>query len=76
MKKTILTILIILQIVCFYSKEVKPTKYIAHAGGGINNITYSNCLEALNLNYKLGHRVFEIDFSCTSDNKLISLHDW
>jgi glycerophosphoryl diester phosphodiesterase len=76
MKKIILIFIIIFQLVFIFSKEITPTKYIAHAGGGINNITYSNCLEALDLNYKLGHRIFEIDFSWTSDNKLIALHDW
>ena len=76
MKKIIIIIIIILQYTYFYSNGVKPTKYIAHAGGGINNLSYTNCLEALDLNYKLGHRLFEIDFSWTSDNKLIALHDW
>lgn len=73
--KKIMT-LIILQVTLIYSDEIKPAKYIAHAGGGIDNITYTNCLEALNLNYELGHRLFEIDFSWTSDNELIALHDW
>ena len=76
MKKIILTFIIITQSIYFYCDEITPTKYIAHAGGGINNITYTNCLEALDLNYKLGHRIFEIDFSWTSDNRLIALHDW
>ena len=76
MKKILLIIIIIIQITHFYSDEITPAKYIAHAGGGIDNLTYTNCLEALNLNYKLGHRLFEIDFSWTSDNKLIALHDW
>ncbi len=49
---------------------------IAHAGGGINNQNYSNSLEALDLNYAKGFRTFEIDFSWTSDQQLVCLHDW
>jgi glycerophosphoryl diester phosphodiesterase len=49
---------------------------IAHAGGGFNGQTYSNSLEALNYNYDKGFRIFEIDFSWTSDQQLVCLHDW
>lgn len=50
--------------------------YIAHAFGGINGDTYTNSLEAFLENYKAGHRVFEVDFTFTSDHKLVALHDW
>jgi glycerophosphoryl diester phosphodiesterase len=49
---------------------------IAHAGGGFNGQNYSNSLEALELNYSKGYRYFEIDFSWTSDQQLVCLHDW
>jgi len=49
---------------------------IAHAGGGINGQDYTNSLEALELSYANGFRFFEIDFSWTSDNQLVCLHDW
>jgi glycerophosphoryl diester phosphodiesterase len=60
------------------SSEVKiePPIFIAHAGGGINKLTYTNSLEALNSNYEKGFRFFEIDFSWTSDNKLVAMHLW
>lgn len=51
-------------------------KYIAHACGGINNITYSNSLEALNLAYNNGHRFIEFDISKTSDDHYVLIHDW
>ncbi len=54
----------------------QPTRYIAHAGGGVDGVMYSNSLEALDYNYKLGHQIFEMDFDWTSDRKLIALHDW
>ncbi len=49
---------------------------IAHAGGGINGQNYTNSLESLESNYNKGFRVFEIDFSWTSDGQLVCLHDW
>jgi glycerophosphoryl diester phosphodiesterase len=49
---------------------------IAHAGGGIDGEDYMNSLEAINLNYALGHRYFEIDFSWTADDELVLIHDW
>lgn len=51
-------------------------KTIAHAGGAIDGNDYTNSLEAILLNYSSGHRVFEIDFSVTSDNQLICKHGW
>lgn len=52
--------------------------YIAHAMGGIRNenISYSNCLEAFEENYNNGFRIFEVDFSITSDNQIALIHDW
>lgn len=53
-----------------------PTRYIAHAGGEIDGHRYTNSLEALNLNYALGFRIFEIDIIKTSDGQLVCAHDW
>lgn len=50
--------------------------FVAHAGGGYENRTYTNSLEALNANYNKGHRYFEVDFNWTSDGKLVAIHDW
>ena len=52
------------------------TKLVAHALGGINNHTYTNSLDALELNYSLGHRVFEVDLATTSDGVMVARHDW
>lgn len=52
------------------------SRTIAHAGGMIDDHDYTNCLEAVLVNYKKGHRVFEIDFAVTSDNKLVCKHGW
>jgi glycerophosphoryl diester phosphodiesterase len=50
--------------------------FIAHAGGEIDSITYTNSLEALNSSYKKGCRIFELDIIETSDGKFVAAHDW
>ena len=49
---------------------------IAHAGGGLGKTTYTNSYQALNANIVNGFRYFEIDFTFTSDDRLVCLHDW
>lgn len=57
---------------------------IAHAGGGLYKYEngdkipqiYTNSREALVSAYNNGHRVFEIDFLLTEDEKLAAIHDW
>jgi len=57
-----------------YAKD--KTRFIAHAGGGIDGNSYTNSLEAMDLNYKKGFRQFELDFLKTSDGKIVAVHDW
>ncbi|MDD6070716.1 MAG: phosphatidylinositol-specific phospholipase C/glycerophosphodiester phosphodiesterase family protein [Clostridiales bacterium] len=49
---------------------------IIHAMGLINEVAYSNSLEAFQAHYANGERYFETDFSLTSDNRLVARHDW
>lgn len=49
--------------------------YIAHALGGIMGDTRTNTYEAFLLNYQLGHRIFEVDFTLTDNGDTILLHD-
>ncbi len=49
---------------------------IAHAGGGYLGQNYTNSIQALDHSYAAGFRYFEIDFSWTSDQQLVCLHDW
>jgi len=51
-------------------------RYIAHAGGKVDERTYTNSLEALNHSYQKGFRLFELDIIKTSDNKFVATHDW
>ena len=57
-------------------KSVFRTRRIAHAGGGIDNVTYTNSFQALNHNLKRGFLYFELDFSYTQDKQLVCVHDF
>lgn len=58
------------------SEVIKPSKWISHAGGRINGLTYTNCLEALNNSVEKGFKLIELDFNWTKDNQLVLIHDW
>lgn len=57
-----------------YKKDT--LRFIAHAGGKIDNHIYTNSLEALNANYAKGFRLFELDIQTTSDGKFVAAHYW
>lgn len=54
------------------------TKYhfIAHSGGIIQGRKGTCSLEAWNLSYQRGVRIFDADLSFTSDNHLVLWHEW
>ncbi len=56
--------------------ESQIDRYIAHAGGEIDGLKYTNSLEALNYNYAQGFRLFELDISETTDGQFVATHDW
>lgn len=49
---------------------------VAHAGGEIGGLTYTNAREALDLSYENGIRLMEVDFHWTTDDKLVCVHSW
>jgi glycerophosphoryl diester phosphodiesterase len=51
-------------------------KLVAHAGGAVRGLTYTNSRDALDENYAKGYRVFELDFEWTTDDRLVLVHDW
>ena len=57
-------------------RNFKFDELIAHAGGSVNGLTYTNSLEALNINYNEGFRFFEIDLYVTNDNKILLYHNY
>ena len=61
---------------CHTADPPAPPYLIAHAGGEIDGLTYTNCQEALDLSYENGLRYFELDFSFTTDGHLICVHSY
>jgi len=53
----------------------KSLPIIAHAGGGYQDLTYTNSIDALEYN-KTNYKFFELDFFLTGDGKLVCSHDW
>ena len=52
---------------------------VAHAGGTFGTdrrVRDTNSREAVIWSYNHGHRVFEIDFRLTTDNRLAAVHNW
>ncbi len=56
--------------------KLDTLRYIAHAGGKIQGYTYTNSKEALDLSYKKGFRLFELDINRSKDGQFIAVHDW
>ncbi|WP_114785888.1 sulfatase-like hydrolase/transferase [Vibrio tetraodonis] len=60
----------------YKTKFLDAERYIAHAGGAIDGITYTNSKDSLDLFYKKGFKLFELDLLETSDGYLVAAHDW
>lgn len=56
--------------------KLENDKTIMHAGGEICGMTYTNMKEALDKNYQIGKRYFEMDFMMTTDGHPINIHSW
>ena len=82
-EKLFYTLVLLLSLMLFkvpfcLSSEMKISApiFIAHAGGAVKGLTYTNSLEAFNASYEKGYRFFEVDFSWTSDREIVAIHDW
>ncbi len=53
-----------------------PETLVAHAGGRVNGLSYTNSKEALDKSYENGYRFIELDFEWTTDGNLALIHDW
>ncbi len=51
-------------------------RFIAHAGGAIDGIRYTNSIEAMDLAYENGYRLIELDIIRTSDGHFVGSHNW
>ncbi len=51
-------------------------RFIAHAGGMIDGVKYTDSKEAMDFSYAQGFRLFELDILETSDHEYVAAHDW
>ena len=56
--------------------SLSPPPHVAHAGGALRGLRYTNALEALAQNYALGARWFEMDFLADAQGAFWAVHDW
>lgn len=49
---------------------------VAHATGEIDGLDYTNSIQAMQLHYNGGTRLFEIDLTLTSDGEVVGAHMW
>jgi len=54
----------------------KPPARVAHAGGSLRGMRYTNAVEAVEANYARGARWFEVDFLAAADGELWAVHEW
>tara|TARA_B100000787_G_scaffold168513_1_gene157425 strand:- start:839 stop:1687 length:849 start_codon:yes stop_codon:yes gene_type:complete len=90
--KKVLTIFLILMVYFIFinvnnggqiSKELNQNNniyssnsFIAHAGGGYLENTYTNSKEALSGSVRNGYKLIELDLLVTKDKKIVASHDW
>ncbi len=90
--KILILIFIVFFLILFYFKSDRETfqyndqilklfnekqyKFIAHAGGGIDQYTYTNSLEAVNLSISKGFKLIEIDLRETKDKHFVGVNTW
>ena len=54
----------------------KNYRFIAHAGGGIDDLKYTNSLEAVNKSIKNNFKLIELDIRETLDSVFVGVHEW
>lgn len=82
--KKILPFLLLIIYFAFLSVKIFSNDYanldnyhvIAHSGGGMDNYTYMNALEAYYFEYEHGTRMFDADVRFTTDDVLVLRHEW
>lgn len=53
----------------------EPWGYVAHALGSVEGTVYTNSIEAFELSYRKGFRLFEIDLNLLRDGEILAAHD-
>jgi hypothetical protein len=56
--------------------RTNPDVFIAHGGGSIDGLTFTDSLEAIESSIRRGYRMIELDLQVTTDGVLVAAHDW
>ena len=59
-----------------FAEEEWKLDYVIHAAGAIGEDVGTNSLEGVKSCFFNGYRYIELDFSFTTDNHLVAIHDW
>ncbi len=60
-----------------YINTVNSSTYMMHALGGVDGkYMYVDSIDALELSYNSGYRLFEVDVNLTSDGVPVLVHGW
>lgn len=73
LKKAIATLFLIALTPSAYHPQ---DKRVAHAGGALHTLNYTNSIEALDLNYQRGFHYFELDLITTRDGHIVCWREW
>lgn len=73
---TLLTFLNKKSFTSFNDLDVNESSFIAHAGGGFKDVTYSNSRESVIESIQKGFKLIELDLLETSDGFIVAAHDW
>ncbi|MGF1753570.1 hypothetical protein L4C33_08240, partial [Vibrio makurazakiensis] len=55
---------------------IQSNYLIAHAGGGIDGLKYTNSLEAVENSIRNGFKMIELDLLTSLDGEIVAAHDW
>jgi glycerophosphoryl diester phosphodiesterase len=55
--------------------DYEPNGYVAHALGSVDGKAYTNSLEAFELSYAKGYRIYEVDLVQLLDGSVLAAHD-
>ncbi len=57
------------------ARQYEPYGYVAHALGSVDGKAYTNSIEAFDISYEKGFRLFEVDLVLLGDGSVLAAHD-
>ena len=60
----------------YINTNLNEYNFIAHAGGGIDGLAYTNTVDAIYNSIENNYRLIELDLLVTDDDMIVASHDW